>query len=133
MEIARTKTPTLSQNALAGRATVHAAVARAEAKYESARDYMHEVAREIDAAIAAGELPEDLEARRRLACVTVSESSEEVVDSMYRLGGSSVIYSGHRLDRCLRDIHTVNQHLAVSPVWWEKTGQWYFGQGLGMP
>jgi hypothetical protein len=33
----------------------------------------------------------------------------------------------------LRDIHTAGQHLFVSPVWWEKTGQYYFGLGLGMP
>jgi hypothetical protein len=78
-------------------------------------------------------LPEEVEARRRLACVNAAESCEKVVDVMYRLGGVSSIYSGHVLDRCLRDLHTVNQHLAVSPVWWEKTGQYYFGLGLGMP
>ena len=133
MEIARQKTPTLSQSALASRPTIHAEVAKAEAKYQAARALMHEVAGEIDKAIAAGPMTEELEARRRLACVYAGEACEDVVDAMYRLGGTSVIYSGHRLDRCLRDIHTVNQHIAVGPVWWEKTGQYYFGQGLGMP
>jgi alkylation response protein AidB-like acyl-CoA dehydrogenase len=135
MEIAQVKTPTLSQSVLATRPTIHAEVAKAEARYLSARAFMHEVARDIQAAIEsdAAELPPEIEARRRLACVNVGESCEQVVDSMYRLGGSSVIYSGHRLEQCLRDIHTINQHLAVSPVWWEKTGQFYFGQGLGMP
>jgi len=52
---------------------------------------------------------------------------------MFRLGGANSIQVGQRLDRCLRDIHTVNQHLAVSPVWWEKTVQSYFGLGLGCP
>lgn len=48
---------------------------------------------------------------------------------MFRLGGTSAIYTAQPLDRSLRDIHTVNQHLAVSPVCWEKTGQYYFGLG----
>lgn len=134
VELAKVKTPTLSQTGLAGRPTVHADVARAEALLQSARAYMHEVAREMMDAVSAGDhLPQSLEARRRLACVNAAESCEKVVDQMFRLGGSTSIYSGQRLDRCLRDIHTVNQHLAVSPVWWEKTGQYYFGLGLGMP
>ena len=96
---------------------------------------MQEVARELDAAIRSNGqgVPKDLEAKRRLACVNAAESSEQVVDSMYRLAGATSIYAGHALDRCLRDVHTVNQHLAVSPVWWEETGQHYFGLGLGMP
>lgn len=133
MEIARTKTPSLSQSPLASRATVHAEVARAEARYLAARAFFYEVAGELMAAAIAGDVPEALEARRRLACVTVAEACESVVDAMFRLAGTLVIYTGHQLERCLRDIHTINQHLAVSPVWWEKTGQFYFGQGLGMP
>jgi alkylation response protein AidB-like acyl-CoA dehydrogenase len=134
VELANAKTPTLSQTTLASRPTIHADVARAEALYQSARAYMHEVAREMTAAVwTVGAVPEEVEARRRLACVQAAEAAEKVVDVMFRLGGMSTIYTGHRLDRCLRDIHTVNQHMAVSPVWWEKTGQYYFGLGLGMP
>jgi alkylation response protein AidB-like acyl-CoA dehydrogenase len=133
VELAKAKTPTLSQSGLATRPTVHAELARAEATYQSARAYLHEVAHEIDAAVQTGPVPEELEARRRLACVNAGEASVRVVDAMYRLGGTTSINAGQTLDRCLRDVHTVNQHLAVSPVWWEKTGQYYFGLGLGMP
>jgi indole-3-acetate monooxygenase len=132
--LANSKVPTLSQTRLADRPTVHAEVARAEALYQSARAYLHEVAREMMASVNAGQgLPPQIEARRRLACVTAAESSEKAVDMMYRLGGQSSLYTGSRLERCLRDIHAVNQHTLASPVWWEKTGQSYFGQGLGMP
>jgi alkylation response protein AidB-like acyl-CoA dehydrogenase len=134
VELAKSKTPTLSQTGLAARPTIHAEVARAEALYQSARAYMHEVAREMTAAVwTAGSVPDETEVRRRLACLRAAEACEEVVDRMYRLGGTTSIQAGQVLDRCLRDIHTVNQHLASSPVWWEKTGQYYFGQGLGMP
>ncbi|HWC28559.1 MAG TPA: acyl-CoA dehydrogenase family protein, partial [Dehalococcoidia bacterium] len=118
VELAKQKTPTLSQTGLAVRPTIHAEVAKAEALYQSARAYLYEVAREIADAVATGPgVPEELEARRRLACVNLGEACCKVVDMMYKLGGSSSIYSGQRLDRCLRDMHTLNQHLAVSPVW----------------
>jgi alkylation response protein AidB-like acyl-CoA dehydrogenase len=133
VELAKSKTPALSQDGLAGRPTVHAAVAKAEARLQSAAAYLHEVTSQIDAALEGAGVTPDIEARRRLACVSAADACEEVVDSMFRLSGTSGIYSGHVLDRCLRDIHTVNQHLAVSPFWWEKTGQFYFGQELGMP
>jgi alkylation response protein AidB-like acyl-CoA dehydrogenase len=134
IELAKAKTPTLSQSGLAGRPTIHADLARAEAKLQSARAYLLEVARELMASVERGEgAPDPLEARRRLACVNAASCCEEVVDLMFRLGGSTSIYSGHKLEQCLRDIHVANQHIVVSPVWWEKTGQYYFGLGLGMP
>jgi alkylation response protein AidB-like acyl-CoA dehydrogenase len=133
VELARSKTPTMSQTPLSARPTVHAGVARAEATYQAARALMSEVARELMAAAeSGGAVSDELEARRRLACVNAAEASERVVDAMYRLGGTTSIQAGGRLDRCLRDVHTINQHAAVSPAWWEKTGQFYFGQELGM-
>ena len=133
VELARDKTPTMSQTTLAARPTVHAEVARAEATYAAARALMHEVACELMEAVESGsEVPDALEAKRRLACLNAAEASERVVDSMFKLGGVSSIEAGSRLDRCLRDVHTINQHAAVSPAWWESTGRFYFGQPLGM-
>jgi alkylation response protein AidB-like acyl-CoA dehydrogenase len=134
VELAQKKTPTLSQSSLASRATVHAEVARAEAGLQSARAFFYLMAGEMQTALESGPgIPDSLETRRRLACVNAAEVAQRVVDAMYRLAGTSAIQNGSMLDRCLRDIHTLNQHLSVSPVWWEKTGQSYFGQGLGMP
>jgi alkylation response protein AidB-like acyl-CoA dehydrogenase len=134
VELAKEKTPTLSQTGLATRPTIHAEIARTEALLQSARAYLFEVAAEITDAIENGDgVPEDVEIRRRLASNYAAEACTEVVERMYHLAGSSPVYAGHPLDRCFRDIHAVGQHLAVSPVWWEKTGQAYFGLGLGMP
>jgi alkylation response protein AidB-like acyl-CoA dehydrogenase len=134
VELAKAKTPTLSQTGLATRPTVHAEVARAEALLQSARAYLYEVAAALMEAARAGTSdPEGLEAKRRLACVHAGTSCTTVVNSLWTLAGTTPIYAGHRLERCLRDVHTASQHLAVSPVWWEKTGQFYFGLGLGMP
>ncbi|MBM2809249.1 MAG: putative hydroxylase [Chloroflexi bacterium] len=132
--LAREKTPTMSQTGLASRPTIHAEVARAEALVQSSRAYLYQVARDLmDAVRTSKGVPEDVEANRRLACVNTGASCVKAVDMVFALAGATPIYSGHRLERCLRDIHTAGQHLAVSPVWWEKTGQFYFGLGLGMP
>jgi indole-3-acetate monooxygenase len=134
VELAKAKTPTLSQTGLANRPTIHAEVAHTEALIQSARAYLYEVAAELMEVVTKGDrVTEELEARRRLACVNAGSSSVKAVDAMFALAGSTPVYSGHRLERCLRDVHTASQHLVVSPVWWEKTGQWYFGHGLGMP
>jgi alkylation response protein AidB-like acyl-CoA dehydrogenase len=132
--LAMEKTPTLSQTGLATRPTIHAAVAHAEAQVQSSRAYLYEVAREVMTSLGTEPvIPDDIEAKRRLACVNVAEACRSAVESMYALAGSTPVYRGHALERCLRDIQTACQHLIVSPVWWEKTGQYYFGQGLGMP
>ena len=134
VEMAKAKTPTFSQTGLATRPTIHAEVARVEALVQSARAFLYEVADEMMASVQAGNpVSEELEARRRLACTNVGESCRQAVERVYALAGSTPIYTGHELERRLRDIQTVSQHLFASPVWWEKTGQFYFGQGLGMP
>ncbi len=132
--VAKAKTPTLSQTGLGTRPTTHAEVARAEAVLQSSRAYLYEVADEFMAwARTDTQLPDELEAKRRLACANAGASCPTVVNQMFALAGTTPIYTGHRLERCLRDIHTASQHLVVSPVWWEKTGQFYLGLGLGMP
>jgi indole-3-acetate monooxygenase len=134
VELAKAKTPTLSQAGLASRPTIHAEVARSEALVQSARAFLYQVADEIMATVqASSALPDKLEASRRLACVNAGVASVEVVDRMFALAGATPVYSGHPLERCLRDVHTASQHLVMSPVWWEKTGQYYLGFALGMP
>ena len=134
VEMAKGKVPTFSQTSLATRPTIHAEIARVEALVQSARALLDEVADEMMASVEAGQpVSEALEARRRLACTNVGESCRQAVERVYALAGATPIYSGHELERRLRDIQTASQHLFASPVWWEKTGQFYFGQGLGMP
>jgi alkylation response protein AidB-like acyl-CoA dehydrogenase len=134
VELAKGKTPTFSQSGLASRPTIHAELARVEALVQSARAFLYEVAEEMMASVKAGEpVSVDLEARRRLACANVGASCTQAVDRLFAMAGSTPVYSGHPLERCLRDVHTAAQHLFMSPVWWEKTGQYYFGMGLGMP
>jgi indole-3-acetate monooxygenase len=134
VDLAKAKTPTFSQTGLATRPTVHAELARVEAQVQAARTFLYAVADELMATVQTAQpVSEELEARRRLACANVGESCRQAVDRLFTLAGTTPIYAGHELERRLRDIRTASQHLFVGPVWWEKTGQYYFGLGLGMP
>ena len=134
VELARDKVPAMSQTTLATRPTVHAEVARAEMLLQSARAYVYEVADDVMTSLRAGNgVTEELEVKRRLACVNVATSCVRAVDMVYALAGTTSIHAGHPLEQSLRDIHTAAQHFLVSQNWLEKTGQSYFGLGLGMP
>ena len=134
VEMARDKTPTMSQTALGARPTIHAEVARAVTLVESAQAYLGEVADELIESLQAGRgVTPEIETKRRLACVNAGMTAIEAVDKVFTLAGTTPIYSGHRLERCMRDVRTAAQHFLVSPAWLEKTGQSYFGQGLAMP
>ena len=36
------------------------------------------------------------------------------VDIAFGYAGAGIVYSGHPLERCFRDLHTANQHIAFS-------------------
>ena len=133
VDLAGGKTPTMSQTTLGSRPTVHAEVARAVTLVQSARAYLYEVADELMESLRSGAgIPEELEIKRRLACVNAGESCLSAVNMVFTLAGTSSIQAGHPLERCMRDIRTAGQHFLVAPAWLEKTGQYYFGHGLAM-
>jgi len=67
------------------------------------------------------------ERRARLASLTAAEHSLAVVDSLYRLAGSTAIFQSSLLERCWRDVHTAAQHLQVQHGRWETAGRVLFG------
>jgi alkylation response protein AidB-like acyl-CoA dehydrogenase len=131
-ELAGAKVPTFTFAALRERASVQAQVARAEALYRSARAFLFEVAGSVWDTMSAGDqLSEEQEALIRLSCVHTAEACAEAVGIVYTLAGASSIYANSRLERCFRDVHVVTQHIAVSYQWYERTGQYFLGMGLG--
>jgi indole-3-acetate monooxygenase len=104
------------------------AVAKAEAKLRSARLFYYEAAREMwDTASASRPVTPELQANVRLAVLTAAENSVEIVDSLYRLAGSSSIFQRSPLERCFRDVHTASQHMASQAGRWETAGQVLLG------
>lgn len=51
------------------------------------------------------------------------------VELLYKARGGSAVYAGNRLDRCLRDVLTMNQHVINSSRAYTIGGR----QVLGLP
>lgn len=49
-----------------------------------------------------------------LAASHAMRTAVEAVDRLYRLAGAGAVYAGDPLQRCLRDLHTANQHTIYS-------------------
>ena len=72
-------------------------------------------------------------ARIRATAVWVTTRSAAVVDTAYRSGGGSSIYTDNPLQRRLRDVHAVTQHFAVKPDTLTTVGAILAGQDLTLP
>ena len=90
----------------------------------SARSWAWEIAREIwDDACQGREITSEQRALARLAITNAVVKSAEAVDLMYSAAGGSAVYANNRLERALRDIHTVTQHVIVAPPSYEQIGE----------
>lgn len=124
----------ISTTALVGRKTLlrestHAqgAVAQAEGLVRSARSFVYEAANEVWAALKRGELSAELRAMFVVAMTNAHRSCVRAVDLLYKANGGSSVYARYSLDRCFRDIHTVDQHHFVSAAFDEKAGRVLLG------
>ncbi|MEV0001763.1 acyl-CoA dehydrogenase family protein [Micromonospora sp. NPDC050980] len=122
------KVPVGGTVALAENHTVQDRLARAEMAAYSARVLLWEAARQGDRHGAAGGQP--LTATVRLTAATVAHKATEAVDTLYDLAGTSAIYTGNRLERCFRDIHTANKHISMAPAHFEMVGQYLVGGAM---
>jgi alkylation response protein AidB-like acyl-CoA dehydrogenase len=69
----------------------------------------------------------DQRIRIRLAMVEVHDACVDLVNRIYKAAGSTALYSTCILDRLLRDIHTISQHVIVSTKVHEIAGKMTFG------
>ena len=120
--------PQASSKPLATRPVVQDAVARAEAKLQSARAWLMA---SVNAAWAAAQRPGTLalDARRdlRLAATHAVQTSAEVVDRVYTLVGGGAVFAASPLQRALRNVHVVTQHMRVNDATYEFTGRLLLG------
>jgi alkylation response protein AidB-like acyl-CoA dehydrogenase len=122
------KVPTWEKKTLAHSARIQDAVADAEATLRSCRAFLFEAVQTAWDAASGGDSP-SLAMRRdlRLAAANVAWQAVKVVDSMYSMGGGSVVHASHPIQRCLRDIHIVTQHQMVNRNVFETTGRLFLG------
>jgi indole-3-acetate monooxygenase len=91
------------------------AIARADAMLTSARAYVFNVIGELWETLVTGEMPSRQQNARLQALYPLAVTTcTEAVQLVYRALGGAAIYHKGELDRCLRDILTINQHVLGS-------------------
>ena len=119
---------------LAGRGTIQARVAEAEALVGAGRAYVRERLADMWETVCAGAAPSPAQrATYRLAIAHAMANAVAAVDLLYRAAGASAIYASSPLDRCLRDAHTAQAHVWVAPDTYEIAGRLLLGLDPGTP
>ena len=80
----------------------------------------------------SGRVPSQLEQSQMAGtAVWVTEAATTVVNTCYTAGGATALYDTSPLQRHLRDIHALTQHILVAEGWLTKAGAALLGQEVG--
>jgi len=119
---------------LADRAYYRSELARAEAKWRSARAFFYDASEHAwDVLLAGNPIKLELENLLRLSATHAAHTSAEVVQQAYRIAGMAAIHKSHRLQRIVRDSMVVTQHASLSEGTYEAAGAIFTGVMPGMP
>lgn len=128
LRIAESKKNNLSGGSMRDDVLVQAALSREDARISAARSHLVAVMGDFWATLCAGDEPSlEQRARFRSSIVFVHEECMAAVNTLYGLAGSAALYSGSVLDRCLRDMRTLNQHIVASPGVFAAAGKMLLG------
>jgi alkylation response protein AidB-like acyl-CoA dehydrogenase len=106
-------------------------IAQLTAKLESARAWVKATLSETWETAQQGEsLSVEDRAQLRLSANHAADSAADVVNACYRLGGGAALYKRNPLQRHLRDIQTLMQHIMVNPAIYRVAGKALLGQEL---
>ncbi|MEO1057407.1 MAG: acyl-CoA dehydrogenase family protein [Actinomycetota bacterium] len=130
LEIVATKTPNFFDVPLRERTTAHDLLGRCRAEIEAARASIDAVTRRsIEELAATGEsLSTDARISVQLAGANAATVSRRVGDTVRSLAGTSAIKSGTSLERRLRDIDTITQHLVLQEGRYASAGVMMLGE-----
>jgi len=128
MALAQTKKPAGQTDTLRDRAVFHFQLADAVALVESARAWLYASVEQAWAVAHTGR-PATREERGRLvlAAANATRSAAAATDLAYTAAGGTANYLKSPLQRSLRDIHALTQHIATSPQQWERGGRLLLG------
>jgi alkylation response protein AidB-like acyl-CoA dehydrogenase len=128
MRVAQRKTPRLSASTLREQSLFQTQLAKAVALVCSARSWLHEVVSKIwEKAVHGAEASFAERAEFLLAATNATRSSAAAVELAYTAGGGSANYRKSPLQRQMRDIHAVTQHIALAPIQYENSGRMLLG------
>jgi alkylation response protein AidB-like acyl-CoA dehydrogenase len=108
------------------------ALARAETGLRAARALLRGEAESFWNGVSAGCIPTPAERVRCSATgAWVVATAAAVVDVCYKAGGGTALYDSSPLQRHLRDIHTLTQHISVADGWLTREGAFLLGKDPG--
>jgi indole-3-acetate monooxygenase len=104
------------------------AVGRAETLLASVRAYQFDVMGDLWTTLVKGGQPSNAQLARFItATAHVVGGCAEVVQLAYKAAGGTAVYKKGPLDRCLRDILTMNQHVVATSRTYEMAGRLLLG------
>jgi alkylation response protein AidB-like acyl-CoA dehydrogenase len=121
-----------SRQPLREEASVQTDLGRAEALLRSGRAFLYETLEDAWRVVSGGGTLDVAQlALLRLAGTQAANSATQAVDLMFSAGSSASVYESAGLGRCLRDIRTAGQHIAVIPFNYGMAGQAFLGFEMG--
>ena len=107
---------------------VQSHVAQSEARWRSARYFLHAAADEaLETIEERGAMDPDQRTRLRLASTWAIQSSREIVNTLFHDCGSMAVFEENPFERRLRDIDTVAQQGQGRILHYETVGQVMLG------
>lgn len=94
----------------------------------SARAHLFDVVGDMWATLVAGEPLSEVQLARFMTLNShLMALCVEVVQLVFKASGGTAVYQKGPLDRCLRDVLTMNQHVVASLRTWEMSGRLLLG------
>jgi indole-3-acetate monooxygenase len=128
------KTPRLATSTLHEKPLFQVQFAQAVALVNSARAWLHAVISKLWEKTVHGE-PVSIQERAEglLAATNATRSAAAAVEIAYTAGGGSANYRRSPLQRQMRDIHAVTQHIGTAPAQYETSGRMLLGLPPDVP
>ena len=128
LELAQAKRPAGATGLLRDRPMFQARVAEAVALVQAARAWLYaSVQQSWESHQRQGQVSLDERAELLLAAAHATRSAATAVDIVYTAAGGTANYRRSPLQRALRDIHAVTQHVGTAPQQYESAGRMLLG------
>ena len=128
LALAQSKRAVVGTGALRDNPLFQARVAEAVALVNSSRAWLHTaIQRAWETTLAGGPASPAERAELALAGLNATRRAAEAVQLVYLLAGGTANYRKSSLQRSLRDVHAVTQHVGMSPLQYEDAGRMVLG------
>jgi len=126
--LATEKKPRASQATLGEKASTQSVYAEATMLLHSSRAYVMEAVGDVwQANLANEDTTVDQRMHVHLSCSAAAETAVKVVEMLYTAAGTSANFESCPLERQLRNVRVVPQHIMVSSQWKETAGRVLMG------